>query len=298
MKLTKRLLMCVLFLAGSIKAQTPWRAKLFIHFRDSATYRIVTDTIRFGADQQGNIGFQSGLDILDTSIKANHVYSADDMVKSQFNTDCANLKCNIHGFVLKESSFQFYCAGDPVSMSWDTMDFKYFDSVYRISSINIVPKNGYVNHIDQSFFQVGGDSYIKKGNNYIYQGFWCNSQDSINILPESQINECNSREISFSFSLDIYMGWYSFDGIPDLMVTKDIQCYPNPASDILYLSQSGLEVRNIRITNISGETVVLHSIDKGNQQIGIHHLKAGIYFIHLYGADDILISKPLKLIKL
>jgi hypothetical protein len=225
MKILKFLIPLIVF-AYSVNAQAPWRAKLFVHFKDS-TNKIVTDTVWFGCDSLGDVGFQPGLDIIDTNLKYNHVYASDDLVKARFNADCANLKKNIHGFRKKESSFKFYAIGNPISMSWDTMDFKYFDSTYRLSYIEIKPQNGYVNGIDGKFYVIAGDNYYLINGQYVFDKF-CMFKDSIILLPESFLTECNFSKLIFSFNINIYMSWRWVSGIDDPIELEEPKVYPNP----------------------------------------------------------------------
>ena len=79
-----KILLCLMLLSSVCSAQPPWRAKLFVHFLDSNN-QIVTDTVWFGCDSLGAEGFQSGLDVIDTSLQWNKVYSADELIKTKFN---------------------------------------------------------------------------------------------------------------------------------------------------------------------------------------------------------------------
>ena len=124
------LLLFGLFFSLNVQAQKPWRAKLFVHFLDSNN-QIVTDTVWFGADSLGDAGYQPGLDVIDTNLQWNKVYSSDELIKVQCNTDCANLKVNIEKFT-KNITLDFFCLGNPVSISWDTLDFFYRDSIYPL----------------------------------------------------------------------------------------------------------------------------------------------------------------------
>jgi len=78
-----KILLCLMLLSSVCSAQAPWRAKLFFHFLDSNN-TIVTDTVWFGCDSLGDIGFQQGLDVFDTIVKPNKVLGFDSLVQIQY----------------------------------------------------------------------------------------------------------------------------------------------------------------------------------------------------------------------
>ncbi|MCF6280383.1 MAG: T9SS type A sorting domain-containing protein [Flavobacteriaceae bacterium] len=69
-----------------------------------------------------------------------------------------------------------------------------------------------------------------------------------------------------------------------------ISIYPNPSSDFINISNIK-EVTKIRITNITGQTVMSDLIDQNNNQIDIKGLSKGFYFVEIEG------KKTIKLIK-
>jgi hypothetical protein len=292
------LLLGVFLLIGlTTFAQAPWRAKVFVHFKDSNN-KIVTDTVWFGCDSLGDVGYQPGLDVIDTNLQWNHVYSVDNIIKTQYNTDCANLKRNIIGFKKKQSSFRFYAIGNPVSMSWDTMDFRYFDSTYRLSNIDISAINGYVHALDGKGWGIGGDLYKKFGNNYSYQGFWCNTIDSIKVLPEALITGCNYTSNGFVFDVKIYSGWWDFTGLKEIFITNFLNVYPNPFFDKLFLEKNTAEPIEITIISSEGKIEHTQNITSNKTEIDTEKLKPGIYFIYISNNNTNQNYKPLKLIKI
>lgn len=261
--LTKTLLLISIY----SHAQAPWRAKLFVHFLDSNN-QIVTDTVWFGCDSLGAEGFQPGLDVIDTNLQWNKVYSADDLVKSQFNTDCANLKTNIIGFNKKESSFKFYAIGNPISISWDTLDFMYFDTTFRLSYTEISTVNGYINNIDQRYYNVTEDSYEIIGGQYVFREFWVNPIDSVKIIPESLHDGCDFSSYSFEFNINIILGPRFSIRLEELMQQEVLNLYPNPANDYLYVSLAK-PASNIQINifDLMGKLIVSKEIKENTQLI-------------------------------
>jgi pectate lyase len=71
---------------------------------------------------------------------------------------------------------------------------------------------------------------------------------------------------------------------PAEIETEKIFVYPNPASNILYLSDPSQKVEKILIYNISG--VLVKTVQKGNESIDISQLSTGTYLAKIYTAED------------
>lgn len=69
-----------------------------------------------------------------------------------------------------------------------------------------------------------------------------------------------------------------------------ISIFPNPSSDFIYVSNIN-DATPIRITNITGQTVMSTIIDASNNEIDIKDLSKGFYFVEIEG------KKTIKLIK-
>lgn len=296
----KKLLITTLIfvLFQTIHAQQPWRAKLFVHFLDSNN-QIVTDTVWFGCDSLGAEGYQPGLDVIDTNLKWNKVYSADELIKVQYNTDCANLKTDIRKFdTINGMKFNFYCTGNPVSMSWDTSDFIYqIDSTYRIHGAILKSINGYLFGIDATSYIIGGDSYKKVNGEFIYLGFGFSSIDSISVYPESQLSECHIK-YGFNFNLEIGTGWAKLTGLIERL-TESSNIYPNPFSDKIYIETKIINAvsKKYSITSLHGIEMMTGELIENRAVIDTSHLISGIYFITVID-NNVVHTKPYKLIKL
>ncbi|MCG9879784.1 MAG: T9SS type A sorting domain-containing protein [Bacteroidia bacterium] len=292
--LTNLLLVITLF----SNAQAPWRAKLFVHFLDSNN-QIVTDTVWFGCDSLGAEGFQPGLDVIDTNLQWNKVYSADEIIKSQFNTDCANMKTNIIGFKKKESSFKFYAIGNPISISWDTLDFMYFDTIYRLSYTEIRTANGYINNIDQRYYNVTEDNYKIIGGQYIFNGFWVNPNDSVKLLPESLHGACVFSNYAFEFNINLIMGPRFINGIYELVQQGVLNVYPNPFSNKLMVYQIGTaDFSEIILYDMHGKELFKKPLENDVTLFDTANLPAGIYYMTFMQNNNSKLYKPFKLIKL
>jgi len=76
----------------------------------------------------------------------------------------------------------------------------------------------------------------------------------------------------------------------DLLESNSISVYPNPSSDFIKISNLQ-ETSNLRITNITGQTVLNTTVSIDNNQIDIKNLSRGFYFVEIQG------KKTIKLIK-
>lgn len=280
-------------------SQPPWHAKLFIHFIDSNS-QVVTDTVWFGCDILGAEGYQEGLDMIDTLLVDNHVYSGDALIQGHSNTGCANLKVNIREFNTKDGmKFQFYTTGKPFSISWDTSDFVYqIDSIYRINEISLSTKSGFFYAWDAVQYLIGADRYSRINNEFIYNGFRFET-DSIRIIPETLVNGC-SEDITFSFELEMRMGWYKFTGLDSRMIYMEAKVYPNPFEDRLIIELdkiSPFNVKSYTIFSLHGDEIISGQITSEHSEIETSELKPGFYFITFYNNHSST-SKHLKLLKL
>ncbi len=66
--------------------------------------------------------------------------------------------------------------------------------------------------------------------------------------------------------------------------TEKIFVYPNPASNILYLSDPNQKVEKVLIYNISG--VLVKTVQKGTETIDISQLSTGTYLAKIYTAEN------------
>jgi hypothetical protein len=87
---------------------------------------------------------------------------------------------------------------------------------------------------------------------------------------------------------------YATTGLEGLPVSNnfEINCYPNPFGNFIRI-ENHEKVTRIKITNVLGQTV----IDSENPQhfTNTEKLTDGIYFITLFGKDDVL--KSVKMVK-
>jgi hypothetical protein len=66
----------------------------------------------------------------------------------------------------------------------------------------------------------------------------------------------------------------------DLHTRNEITLYPNPASDVLYLSSKST-ITSIVLYNAIGQRVINLLLDDTKATIDVTHLESGLYFLHL-----------------
>lgn len=82
-------------------------------------------------------------------------------------------------------------------------------------------------------------------------------------------------------------------GINAVENTNDINIYPNPAKDVLYVQNNGAPFLML-ITDISGKTVLATEIHQGTNNININSLNHGMYIIRYVQGEEVQIKKLLK----
>lgn len=131
-------------------------------------------------------------------------------------------------------------------------------------------------------------------------------KDSIVFL--SGLTKCTQYEYYLQYicadsdtsTTEIYTFETACNGSVEQDIT-DIQVYPNPTGDFLYLSINDKEVDlfDFKITNILGHSQQIHVNPDGENhiRIDVSHLKSGVYFLNLKSFSDIL-STTIKIIKM
>jgi hypothetical protein len=109
------------------------------------------------------------------------------------------------------------------------------------------------------------------------------------ITPEKP--ELDPLHADWTFFDDFYYGLAPTGTNRDL-VKYDLYTYPNPASDILYLSiMKTLE--SVEVYNAMGQKVI--RLDNPDRTVNVSNLKTGIYFITVLDEDGVMhMAKFLK----
>ncbi len=76
-------------------------------------------------------------------------------------------------------------------------------------------------------------------------------------------------------------------GVKEIVMEKQINIYPNPASDILTLSidRKGNEEMRLNIYNVDGSFVRTVMMKQNQQRINISDLPAGVYVVNIVSEE-------------
>ncbi len=83
-------------------------------------------------------------------------------------------------------------------------------------------------------------------------------------------------------------------GVNDINYKNNIQVYPNPAIDKVYINCAGRQNLNLQIYNVVGECVLQRELSSGTNDIDVSYLLKGIYVIKLTGTDWTVQRKFIK----
>lgn len=79
-------------------------------------------------------------------------------------------------------------------------------------------------------------------------------------------------------------------GVEKEFLGNKVNIFPNPTADFISVSNIN-EITSLKITNITGQTVIRTQIDQNNSQVSVKDLSKGFYFVEIGG------KKTIKLIK-
>ena len=91
-------------------------------------------------------------------------------------------------------------------------------------------------------------------------------------------------------------GYFARYGTTQLSISENaaqqFKIYPNPASDVLYISSEGIRVENIKVYSISGIKVTEASVDANS--IDVSGLSEGVYFLEIFSSEGKSVQKFIK----
>ena len=115
-------------------------------------------------------------------------------------------------------------------------------------------------------------------------------------LYRPETGETFELNLSFDDSYPSFDGKYSVHGLSrvtgismnitnllDLQTGTMVKIFPNPATEAINI-QSTFSMKSISLVDNIGQVVYQQSVDSENQVIGVSHLPAGIYFVHVLTA--------------
>jgi hypothetical protein len=121
-----------------------------------------------------------------------------------------------------------------------------------------------------------------------------------------EVNQADSVQFTFTPTLtadkdtriwmdDISLTGFGFTppsmGIFNINMRNNLQCYPNPATDLLYIDLGSISQGTILFYNVLGAVIREYPVDNPSITIDISQFESGIYFLSLKGNPDISPAK-------
>ncbi len=257
---------------------SPWTAKVVVTHPNG----IDTDTVWFGADTAGAFGYQPGLDVIDTNLRAPiRILAFDQVVEDSFGFGtCANLSRDIKGFKTGWVEYAFYVLSDTSSSSfggmarigWDSTDFMFQNDSFSLDEATLRSEYGYLEVIDGNRIDISGIRFFDSTRFY--------TSGSVNLINDGIAFECNSNHIVMRLTLTILFNYYQWVGVGEAFEFKLLNIYPNPAKDYVTLQlPSDLATGILEITNSQGTPMHREAVT-GNSPMTIPNI--GQYAPGLY----------------
>jgi hypothetical protein len=95
---------------------------------------------------------------------------------------------------------------------------------------------------------------------------------------------------------DVYLGnCDSIIGLPEISLANQINVYPNPAKEQLFISYEGNEKLQLKLYNLVGQIVeIKQSRQAKNLQIPLNHLSKGVYLLEIIAGEQRISRKVIK----
>lgn len=119
-------------------------------------------------------------------------------------------------------------------------------------------------------------------------------------LEEGQVNGPIQEDMETqdyeTFKEDLYECAGISTSLDDLEnVAAQVQIFPNPVQDVLHLQSSAIAIESIRIFSTTGQQVLARTADLyENTAIDMSDLSAGLYFINIEIAGEVVTKKLVK----
>lgn len=274
-----KILLCLMLFSSVCSAQAPWRARLFVHYSEDPTGKVITDTVWFGCDSLGAEGYQVGLDVVDTVYDQNKTFFSDPLAQSQLGLPSHyNLKTNIKAFNKNgTTSFKLKANGWVFAVSWDTTEFIYEQPDFKLIGTVLKCRDCYISAWELESYGVFG---IYADGTPTFGG-----RDSTDIL------QGNGMELE----IVIYFKDTNTVGLKDFAINHSLS--ENPVTNNISINFKEPFLGYITILNSLGQVLYTSYIqNQNNHIIDVDHFASGVYYLQISTPE--IQSKPIKLLKL
>ncbi len=272
-----------MLLSSVCSAQPPWRARLFVHYSEDPTGKVITDTVWFGCDSLGAEGYQVGLDVVDTIYDQNKTFFSDPLAQSQLGLPSHyNLKTNIKAFNKNgTTSFKLKANGWVFAVSWDTTEFIYEQPDFKLFSAVLKCYDCYLGLWERELYGIFG--------RYTDGTPTFGGRDSIDILQGNGME----LEIVLRFKDTSTVGLKSFVSAKPIGYILN----ENPVAKEIIISFENHFTGEIYLLNNLGQVLQTIKIqNQTNANFAVDYLTNGIYYLRI--STNEAQGKPIKVLKL
>lgn len=128
---------------------------------------------------------------------------------------------------------------------------------------------------------VGGATSSQVSPTYNYNPF--NGYFTVTLTMESMCGETTSSQV-------VRVNYLETVGIEDNIQIEEIELYPNPATDYIYLQFGEDNVSRIQIFNLSGQVVSTELVQGYNHTLNVYSYPQGTYIVKIYGKNGGVLS--------
>ena len=266
----KRIFLLALFIISLFTSPSfgQWNAKLMLH--NQITNAI--DTVWVGCAENGDWGYQDGLDVIDTTFKPFAIWGDDSIINP---SQCFNLKKDIKNFTsgfvhfnLQYIDTTFQDSSDFIKI--DTNDFKFDNGDYKLTYATLqVLSGGYliaIDNIEATIFY--GIDTVNYGATF--------GLDSISLILEPYLG-CLQVYDQMTLRLVIGFNYYLSTMITEPSNDSKFRLNPNPASTSIQIHLPSNQQTSLTIFNLLGEKVKEEKVTGRDVTIDVSDLPAGMY---------------------
>lgn len=155
----------------------------------------------------------------------------------------------------------------------------YTNHIYKVSDY-IIAKDSYEINPGQNIGMKAGNYILMQPNTFIKAGsnFLATIEACGSTVKQNTLKNQNQQKVSLKIDLD------------QQLETKNINIYPNPTSDILYV-KSGSKINGVEVFDMSGKKI---NVLLSNDQINVKDLPSGLYIINIETKEGKTTKKFIK----
>jgi hypothetical protein len=158
---------------------------------------------------------------------------------------------------------------------------EFIDEEYFLEKVNWVKYTA-------QFIATGDEKFITIGN--------FNDDANIDTINIGSIGKQLWHDATYYYIDDIYLGHCdSIIGLPEISLNQQVNVYPNPTNDQLFISYEGKEKLQLKLYNLVGQALEIEQQQNvKNIQISLNHLSKGVYFLEIIAGEQRISRKIIK----